>query len=124
MTLCESQTFFVRVNASKQCFLGDITKIPRTSSTGTMSSNEDADEKDGNVNSFESEVKSKCLLMLHRGADVDVALLDVTPPVFRHQRHGSRRGGLHQTLPEHRPVQGGPDPPAQEASHAFEVPRV
>lgn len=41
------------------CFLGDITKIPRTSSTGTMSSNEDADEKDGNVNSFESEVKSK-----------------------------------------------------------------
>ncbi|XP_075895734.1 rho GTPase-activating protein 45 isoform X2 [Nelusetta ayraudi] len=36
----------------------DITKIPRTSSTGTMSSNEDVDEKDGNVNSFESEVKN------------------------------------------------------------------
>uniref|UniRef100_A0A667YY64 Rho GTPase activating protein 45 n=1 Tax=Myripristis murdjan TaxID=586833 RepID=A0A667YY64_9TELE len=29
-------------------------KIPRTSSTGTMSSNEDADEKDGNVASFET----------------------------------------------------------------------
>lgn len=53
-------TLFLRVNLSKlMCFLGDITKIPRTSSTGTMSSNEDADEKDGNVNSFESEVKSK-----------------------------------------------------------------
>ncbi|XP_029905797.1 rho GTPase-activating protein 45 isoform X2 [Myripristis murdjan] len=33
---------------------GDISKIPRTSSTGTMSSNEDADEKDGNVASFET----------------------------------------------------------------------
>lgn len=32
----------------------DISKIARTSSTGTMSSNEDADEKDGNVASFES----------------------------------------------------------------------
>ncbi|XP_020508226.1 rho GTPase-activating protein 45 isoform X1 [Labrus bergylta] len=32
----------------------DISKIARTSSTGTMSSNEDADEKDGNVNSFEA----------------------------------------------------------------------
>uniref|UniRef100_A0AAQ5X265 Rho GTPase activating protein 45b n=1 Tax=Amphiprion ocellaris TaxID=80972 RepID=A0AAQ5X265_AMPOC len=32
----------------------DISKIPRTSSTGTMSSNEDADEKDGNVSSFEA----------------------------------------------------------------------
>ncbi|XP_059197543.1 rho GTPase-activating protein 45 isoform X1 [Centropristis striata] len=32
----------------------DISKIARTSSTGTMSSNEDADEKDGNVNSFET----------------------------------------------------------------------
>uniref|UniRef100_UPI0037E87D9D rho GTPase-activating protein 45 isoform X1 n=1 Tax=Semicossyphus pulcher TaxID=241346 RepID=UPI0037E87D9D len=32
----------------------DISKIPRTSSTGTMSSNEDADEKDGNVTSFET----------------------------------------------------------------------
>ncbi|XP_029001841.1 rho GTPase-activating protein 45 isoform X2 [Betta splendens] len=32
----------------------DISKIARTSSTGTMSSNEDADEKDGNVSSFES----------------------------------------------------------------------
>ncbi|XP_024922001.1 rho GTPase-activating protein 45 isoform X1 [Cynoglossus semilaevis] len=31
-----------------------ICNIARTSSTGTMSSNEDADEKDGNVNSFES----------------------------------------------------------------------
>ncbi|XP_030583625.1 rho GTPase-activating protein 45 isoform X2 [Archocentrus centrarchus] len=31
----------------------DISKIVRTSSTGTMSSNEDADEKDGNVTSFE-----------------------------------------------------------------------
>uniref|UniRef100_A0A665TDM5 Rho GTPase activating protein 45b n=1 Tax=Echeneis naucrates TaxID=173247 RepID=A0A665TDM5_ECHNA len=33
---------------------GDISKIARTSSTGTMSSNEDADEKDGNVASFET----------------------------------------------------------------------
>uniref|UniRef100_I3J2Q7 Rho GTPase activating protein 45 n=1 Tax=Oreochromis niloticus TaxID=8128 RepID=I3J2Q7_ORENI len=33
---------------------GDIAKIVRTSSTGTMSSNEDADEKDGNVTSFET----------------------------------------------------------------------
>uniref|UniRef100_A0A665TEH1 Rho GTPase activating protein 45b n=1 Tax=Echeneis naucrates TaxID=173247 RepID=A0A665TEH1_ECHNA len=32
----------------------DISKIARTSSTGTMSSNEDADEKDGNVASFET----------------------------------------------------------------------
>eukprot|EP00064_Thunnus_orientalis_P010722 superscaffoldBa00001481_g10749 len=32
----------------------DISKMARTSSTGTMSSNEDADEKDGNVASFES----------------------------------------------------------------------
>ncbi|XP_047442416.1 rho GTPase-activating protein 45 isoform X2 [Mugil cephalus] len=32
----------------------DITKMARTSSTGTMSSNEDADEKDGNVASFEA----------------------------------------------------------------------
>ncbi|XP_063746821.1 rho GTPase-activating protein 45 isoform X2 [Eleginops maclovinus] len=32
----------------------DISKIARTSSTGTMSSNEDADEKDGNMTSFES----------------------------------------------------------------------
>uniref|UniRef100_A0A8D3DK14 Rho GTPase activating protein 45b n=1 Tax=Scophthalmus maximus TaxID=52904 RepID=A0A8D3DK14_SCOMX len=33
---------------------GDINKIARTSSTGTMSSNEDGDEKDGNVTSFDS----------------------------------------------------------------------
>ncbi|XP_068599602.1 rho GTPase-activating protein 45 [Brachionichthys hirsutus] len=33
---------------------GDISKSARTSSTGTMSSNEDADEKDGNVASFET----------------------------------------------------------------------
>uniref|UniRef100_A0AAX7T1F1 Rho GTPase activating protein 45b n=1 Tax=Astatotilapia calliptera TaxID=8154 RepID=A0AAX7T1F1_ASTCA len=33
----------------------DIAKIVRTSSTGTMSSNEDADEKDGNVSSFETQ---------------------------------------------------------------------
>uniref|UniRef100_A0A7N8XQD8 Rho GTPase activating protein 45b n=1 Tax=Mastacembelus armatus TaxID=205130 RepID=A0A7N8XQD8_9TELE len=32
----------------------DVSKIVRTSSTGTMSSNEDADEKDGNVASFET----------------------------------------------------------------------
>ncbi|KAM6939451.1 rho GTPase-activating protein 45 isoform 2-T2 [Lycodopsis pacificus] len=32
----------------------DISKIARTLSTGTMSSNEDADEKDGNVTSFEA----------------------------------------------------------------------
>ncbi|XP_068558495.1 rho GTPase-activating protein 45 isoform X1 [Cebidichthys violaceus] len=32
----------------------DVSKIARTSSTGTMSSNEDADEKDGNVTSFEA----------------------------------------------------------------------
>ncbi|XP_059425423.1 rho GTPase-activating protein 45-like isoform X3 [Carassius carassius] len=33
---------------------GDISKMTRTSSTGTMSSNEDADEKDSNVTSFET----------------------------------------------------------------------
>ncbi|XP_027025570.1 rho GTPase-activating protein 45 isoform X2 [Tachysurus fulvidraco] len=33
---------------------GDISKIARTSSTGTMSSNEDADEKDGGMANFES----------------------------------------------------------------------
>ncbi|XP_071343545.1 rho GTPase-activating protein 45 isoform X2 [Trachinotus anak] len=33
----------------------DISKMARTSSTGTMSSNEDADEKDGNVASFENQ---------------------------------------------------------------------
>uniref|UniRef100_A0A3Q3VK56 Uncharacterized protein n=1 Tax=Mola mola TaxID=94237 RepID=A0A3Q3VK56_MOLML len=33
----------------------DITKIARTASTGTMSSNEDADEKDGNETSFETQ---------------------------------------------------------------------
>ncbi|XP_036971938.1 rho GTPase-activating protein 45 isoform X1 [Acanthopagrus latus] len=33
----------------------EISKIARTASTGTMSSNEDADEKDGNVTSFESQ---------------------------------------------------------------------
>ncbi|XP_034036193.1 rho GTPase-activating protein 45 [Thalassophryne amazonica] len=33
---------------------GDISKIARTSSTGTISSNDDADEKDGNVTSFET----------------------------------------------------------------------
>ncbi|XP_041648235.1 rho GTPase-activating protein 45 isoform X2 [Cheilinus undulatus] len=33
----------------------DISKIPRTSSTGTMSSNEDADEKDSTVTSFETQ---------------------------------------------------------------------
>ncbi|XP_075943648.1 rho GTPase-activating protein 45 isoform X2 [Anarhichas minor] len=32
----------------------DISKMARTLSTGTMSSNEDADEKDGNVTSFEA----------------------------------------------------------------------
>uniref|UniRef100_A0A8C2E6V3 Rho GTPase activating protein 45 n=1 Tax=Cyprinus carpio TaxID=7962 RepID=A0A8C2E6V3_CYPCA len=32
----------------------DISKMARTSSTGTMSSNEDADEKDSNVTSFET----------------------------------------------------------------------
>lgn len=39
--------------------VGDISKIARTSSTGTMSSNEDEkeDEKDGNVTSFESQSK-------------------------------------------------------------------
>uniref|UniRef100_A0A3B4CSS4 Rho GTPase activating protein 45b n=1 Tax=Pygocentrus nattereri TaxID=42514 RepID=A0A3B4CSS4_PYGNA len=33
---------------------GDISKMARTASTGTMSSNEDADEKDGNMSSFET----------------------------------------------------------------------
>uniref|UniRef100_A0A8C4H4H3 Rho GTPase activating protein 45b n=1 Tax=Dicentrarchus labrax TaxID=13489 RepID=A0A8C4H4H3_DICLA len=33
----------------------EINKMARTSSTGTMSSNEDADEKDGNVTSFETQ---------------------------------------------------------------------
>ncbi|XP_034385762.1 rho GTPase-activating protein 45 isoform X2 [Cyclopterus lumpus] len=32
----------------------DVRKVARTSSTGTMSSNEDADEKDGNVTSFDA----------------------------------------------------------------------
>ncbi len=40
-------------------FLGDISKIARTSSTGTMSSNEDADEKDSNVTSFETPSERK-----------------------------------------------------------------
>ncbi|KAJ8277331.1 hypothetical protein GJAV_G00074050 [Gymnothorax javanicus] len=35
---------------------GDITKIPRTASTGTVSSNEDLDDKDGNVASFEQNI--------------------------------------------------------------------
>ncbi|KAG7488061.1 hypothetical protein MATL_G00029280 [Megalops atlanticus] len=35
---------------------GDITKLPRTSSTGTMSSNEELDEKDGTVSSFEQSL--------------------------------------------------------------------
>ncbi|MGH0155398.1 UNVERIFIED_CONTAM: hypothetical protein FKN15_059162 [Acipenser sinensis] len=35
---------------------GDIRKLPRTSSTGTMSSNEDLDEKDGKVPSFEQGI--------------------------------------------------------------------
>lgn len=43
-----------------------------------MSSNEDADEKDGNVNSFESEVKSKCLSVLHGRAAVSFAHLNET----------------------------------------------
>ncbi|KAL1023063.1 hypothetical protein UPYG_G00036000 [Umbra pygmaea] len=34
---------------------GDVSKMARTSSTGTMSSNEDPDEKDGNVASFEAQ---------------------------------------------------------------------
>uniref|UniRef100_A0A8C6T852 Rho GTPase activating protein 45b n=1 Tax=Neogobius melanostomus TaxID=47308 RepID=A0A8C6T852_9GOBI len=34
---------------------GDISKLPRTSSTCTVSSNEDADEKDGNVATFETQ---------------------------------------------------------------------
>ncbi|XP_039538350.1 rho GTPase-activating protein 45 isoform X2 [Pimephales promelas] len=33
---------------------GDISKMTRTSSTGTMSSNEDVDERDSNVSSFET----------------------------------------------------------------------
>ncbi|CAL8254217.1 unnamed protein product [Merluccius merluccius] len=33
----------------------DVTKMARSSSTGTMSSNEEADEKDGNVTSFEAQ---------------------------------------------------------------------
>ncbi|KAM6962440.1 rho GTPase-activating protein 45 [Aplochiton taeniatus] len=37
---------------------GDVSKMARTSSTGTMSSNEDADEKDGNVGSFEAPIPS------------------------------------------------------------------
>ncbi|XP_073700065.1 rho GTPase-activating protein 45 isoform X2 [Garra rufa] len=34
---------------------GDISKMARTSSTGTMSSNEDVDEKESNVTSFETQ---------------------------------------------------------------------
>ncbi|XP_066552161.1 rho GTPase-activating protein 45 isoform X2 [Amia ocellicauda] len=35
---------------------GDVRKLPRTSSTGTMSSNEELDEKDGNVATFEQSM--------------------------------------------------------------------
>lgn len=37
---------------------GDVTKIPRTSSVGTVSSNDDADEKDGTETSFEPQSKT------------------------------------------------------------------
>uniref|UniRef100_A0A665TGJ5 Rho GTPase activating protein 45b n=1 Tax=Echeneis naucrates TaxID=173247 RepID=A0A665TGJ5_ECHNA len=49
---CPSMTFKIYLNYIS--IIGDISKIARTSSTGTMSSNEDADEKDGNVASFET----------------------------------------------------------------------
>lgn len=39
--------------------VGDISKIARTSSTGTMSSNDDADEKDGGMANFESSSKTE-----------------------------------------------------------------
>lgn len=44
-----------------QCdyIVGDISKIARTSSTGTISSNEDADEKDGALANFEPSSKTE-----------------------------------------------------------------
>ncbi|KAM8875803.1 rho GTPase-activating protein 45 isoform 2-T2 [Spinachia spinachia] len=49
----------------------DVRKIARTSSTGTMSSNEDADEKDGNVASFETPTMN--------GMDPDVVVSSTRP---------------------------------------------
>lgn len=43
-------------------FTGDVSKAPRPVSAGTLSSNEDADEQDGNVTSFE---QSECLTHTH-----------------------------------------------------------
>ncbi|KAM9384185.1 rho GTPase-activating protein 45 isoform 2-T2 [Pholidichthys leucotaenia] len=40
---------------SPSASMGDINKLARTASTGTVSSNEDADEKDGNMASFETQ---------------------------------------------------------------------
>ncbi|TMS20377.1 Rho GTPase-activating protein 45 [Larimichthys crocea] len=52
-----TQECTVRERTYRNCtfIIGDISKMARTSSTGTMSSNEDADEKDGNVTSFEAQ---------------------------------------------------------------------
>lgn len=76
ITVCFCDTLAPQKIPKQMCFLGDITKIPRTSSTGTMSSNEDADEKDRNVNSFESEVKSKFLSRMSRRVAASYAVLN------------------------------------------------
>ena len=49
----------VCVACVRVCVSVDISKMARTSSTGTMSSNEDADEKDGNVASFETPSEAR-----------------------------------------------------------------
>uniref|UniRef100_A0A671PBI8 Minor histocompatibility protein HA-1-like n=1 Tax=Sinocyclocheilus anshuiensis TaxID=1608454 RepID=A0A671PBI8_9TELE len=53
-TVSDTDSFALNVFISLIFFLGDISKMARTSSTGTMSSNEDPDEKDSNVTSFET----------------------------------------------------------------------
>lgn len=54
----------------------DITKIPRTSSIGTVSSNEDADEKDGNDASFEPQSE------LSNSRRLNVARLKIVSTIF------------------------------------------
>lgn len=49
------ESLCVKEHIDTASILGDINKIARTSSTGTMSSNEDVD--DGNVTSFETQSK-------------------------------------------------------------------
>uniref|UniRef100_A0AAR2IQU9 Rho GTPase activating protein 45b n=1 Tax=Pygocentrus nattereri TaxID=42514 RepID=A0AAR2IQU9_PYGNA len=49
-----SQHMSLKTDFAPDDVAGDISKMARTASTGTMSSNEDADEKDGNMSSFET----------------------------------------------------------------------